>query len=407
MTLAHTADWHWEAEKLEKCRASADFIISKLREIKPDLHVIAGDYWNRRQMLTSASAFRPAIEALTRMAEICPIVVIKGNNEHDAEGSVEWLSDLETVHPIYATERAGTILFHRDDASHPEFPTLHPFESEATDHAFEFADAVLHLFPYPTKQHFLADKPGLSIDESNLQIQDEIRKIMLGFGAISADAKCPVILVGHGQIGGSRKSSGQQILGQDIILSKHDLALAGADVQCWGHIHEEQWFDVPSFGPIIFYSGSTYHKDWGETTPRRFLVHEVERGSLKTTTVTIPSRGLSLHECVFDSEYHALRDQNPEEEWEDWHECIMRVRVHRTKEQVALITDEMVKAKYPGAFQYDIEYITTPEERIRSSEIVKARSLREKMVEWSKSIEKELPAEVLELADETERGCAT
>lgn len=381
--IIHFADAHFEKDKLDKCIASSNFIAEKAVEIRPDLIVSAGDIFNRLQSLNSKSAIGAAKSFIMRLADIAPVVMVKGNEQHDSAGCLEVFKDLDTRCPIFTTERAESIWLTNAGlfvAGQPTAPA-----------------ALIHLLSYPEKAWFLADKPGLSIDESNALIQDAIRKIMLGFGAISADAKCPVVLVGHGNILGAVLSSGQGLIGQDIILSKHDLALAGTDVQCWGHIH-----DCQQVGPNIWYSGSTYHCNWGETKPKSILLHEIERGSCKTTEILIPSRPLSLHDAAWDPQ-SGWSDEQPENDWEN---AELRIRVHLTKEVSPLITDEQIQSNYPGAYSYTIERIIQPIERIRSSNIVGVRSLRDKVTEWSKSIDKEISAEVLECADETERSCA-
>lgn len=390
--VLHFGDAHFEKDKLDKCIASADFIVAQAKELKPDIIVNGGDTFNRLQSLNAKSAVSAAKSFIVSLADIAPLVIIKGNEAHDSAGCLEIFKDLDTAYPIYATERAGTVLLGRQ--------SLRPFD-QFEDGGLERADAVIHLLSYPEKAWFLADKPGLSIDESNALIQDAIRKIMLGFGAISADAKCPVVLVGHGNILGAVLSSGQGLIGQDIILSKHDLALAGTDVQCWDHIH-----DCQQVGPNIWYSGSTYHCNWGETKPKFILLHEIERGSCATTPIEIPSRPLSLHEASWEVGVGWHDEREAVADFHDWEDADLRVRLHVTKEASALVDDKSVCDLYPGAASYTIERIVTPDERIRSSEITTAKTLREKLLEWGKSIEKEISPEVLEMADEAERECS-
>jgi exonuclease SbcD len=417
LRIVHTADWHFEADKIDKCQASADFIVDKLQELKPDLHVIAGDYWNRRQTLTKLSAVIPALETMRQLAEISPIVLIYGNEAHDAAGSYEIFRNLDTAFPIYVTDRAETMLL-MEDGGRIWF-RAQPHRGVA---GANMTKAVLHLFPYPTKQWFLAGKENLSIDESNQIIQDALRKIFTGFGAVSMEAKCPVIFVGHCNVSGAILSSGQTLLGQDIMVSKHDLELARADYYALGHIHKAQ-----SFGDRIWYSGSTYHCNFGEvekksfnllnfsekTIPaREFLKFggtQVPDKVVRTCSVDqidIPSRPLSLHECEYvdGGLGPALSDVNGACTPCDWTDAELRIRVHLTKEQSRIVTDEDAKGMYPGAFSYQIERIITPEERIRSSEIVKAKTLPEKVLEWGNSIQKEIHPDVLTLAGDVERS---
>jgi DNA repair exonuclease SbcCD nuclease subunit len=393
--IVHTADWHWEADKIDKCQDSANFIINKLRELKPDLHVIAGDYWNRRQTLTKLSAVIPALETMRQLADISPVILIYGNEAHDAAGSYEIFRNLDTKFPIYVADRAETIdlMF---DSEHGTWFQGHSDKSGRPE-------AILHLFPYPTKQWFLAGKENLSIDGSNNLIREALGKIFTGFGAITESVDCPVIFVGHCNIAGALLSSGQTLLGQDIMISKPFLELARADYYALGHIHKRQ-----NFGDRIWYSGSTYHCNFGEVEKKSFNLVEFDTaagGSLKNEPVVsqieIPSRPLSLHELTWVPADETWDD--PSCNTQDWLNAELRVRVNVTREQQLRITDDDIKSRiYPGAYSYQIERIIIPEERVRSSEIVKAKTLPEKVFEWGASIQKEIPADVLTLAGDVE-----
>ena len=400
LRIAHTSDWHWEAEKLEKCEASSNFIISKLKELKPDLHIITGDYWNKQQTMSAASAFLYAVSALRELANICPVVIIKGNNEHDREGSVKWFNQLESHYPIYSTERAETIMFAEVD-NHPSFLQMNEIEKNPRTLPL----ALLHLFPYPTKAHFLADAGAISIDESNKAIEEALRQMFVGMGLLSDEVQCPVILAGHCNVSGAMLSTGQILLGQDIMINKHDLELARADYYALGHIHKAQ-----AITPTIQYAGSIYHCNFGETEKKSFNLIEFDRdnnpGDPGTMIkIEIPSRPLSLHECEIDIA-NVLADMNPKEQWLDWIGAELRIRLYQTKEQMGQVTDEQLKEYYSDAYSYTIERITIPDERIRSSEIAAtAMNLVDKVKVWSKVIGKELPEEVLVLAAEIEGVC--
>ena len=398
LRIAHTSDWHWEIEKLEKCEASSAFIISKLKELKPDLHIITGDYWNRKQTMSAASAFLPAIAALKELANICPLVIIKGNNEHDNEGSTEWLNQLETKYPIYATEKAETVGMYLLPDGKPLISRIN-LEHETPSKCSNLL-AIIHLFPYPTKAYFLADAGNLSIDESNKLIQDALRQMFLGMGLLSDEAKCPVILAGHCNVSGAMLSTGQVLLGQDIMINKHDLELARADYYALGHIHKAQ-----SITPSMRYAGSIYHFNFGETEKKSFNIVELGENTHAgiVTSIEIPSRPLSLHECEIKYPDNSLCDINPANQWMDWVDAELRIRLYQTKEQAGQITDERLKEYYLDAYSYTVERITIPEERIRSSEIAAtAMNLVDKVKVWAKVIGKELPEEVLVLAAELE-----
>jgi DNA repair exonuclease SbcCD nuclease subunit len=397
MKIIHISDEHWDADKLEKCQASHEFILSKVRESKPDLVISTGDFWNKRQTMSNASAFLYGITAVREIADLAPLVIISGNAEHDSPGSIGWFNTLETKYPIYATERAETIMFAEVD-NHPSFLKMDEIEKNPRTRPL----ALVHLFPYPTKAHFLAEAGNLSIDESNKLIQEALRQMFLGMGLLSDEVQCPVILAGHCNVSGAMLSTGQILLGQDIMINKHDLELARADYYALGHIHKAQ-----AITERMHYAGSTYHCNFGETEKKSFnlveiLDTEAPRG-LVFSRIEIPSRPLSLHECEIKVGIEPIKDMNPSEQWKDWIDAELRIRVYETKEQHGQINDDELKEYYSGAYSYTIERITIPDERIRSNEIAAtAMNLVDKVKIWSKVIGKELPEEVLVLAAEIE-----
>lgn len=393
MKIVHTADWHWSEQKLEKCQQSADFIIGQLDEIRPAVHIIAGDYWDRRQVLAGSSAVLPAVEAMKRMASISPVILILGNHAHDAAGSLDIFQDLRTRFPIYVTERATTIALRVGKNSLPYFEEC--IRPDGTLISAGGVEAIFYLMPYPTKSTMLAESPDVSIDESNLMIREIMRRLFLGFAAIGTEYECPKVLAAHCNVIGARISSGQTLIGQDIAISRSDLEIANADYYALGHIHVNQ-----EIAPRMHYAGSIYHNNFGESENKYFNVVEIRGADLEVIQVAIPSRPLSLHDVWYDPDTNELVDQN---EVQDWEEAELRIRVHGVQEGLQLLDDDFIRTRFPGAWSYKIERIATPENRIRSDQISSARTLREKVKEWGCSLGKDTPGEVLSIADEVEK----
>lgn len=394
MKLLHFSDVHYDAdpEKLAKCEASMAFIISQAADIKPDLIIMSGDLFHRRQALESKSAILPAHQAIQQLAEIAPLVMVYGN--HDVPGSLDLFRLINSFHPIYVADRAETIYYFKGCG----FKRYE--DGPETDRADAVPDAILHLLPYLTKAHFLAAVDPGSIDESNQLIQEALKGLFAGWGVISAEAQCPVVMVAHCNVSGSTLSTGQVLLGQDIMVSKHDLALARADYVALGHIHRAQ-----EVGDKMYYSGSVYHGNFGETEVKSFAVVTIDEDR-KTTIypVVIPSRPLSLHELHWDPDLKMFWDSD---DAPDWIGADLRVRIYQTKEQAGLHTDEAIRERFAGAHSFQIERIPIPDERVRSGEIVKAQTLAQKVGEWGSVVEKTIAPEVLELAAKVEAETTT
>jgi exonuclease SbcD len=203
-------------------------------------------------------------------------------------------------------------------------------------------------------------------------------------------------MVAHCLVSGAETSSGQILPGQEIVIGKQDLALAEADYYALGHVHMPQ-----ELGPHMYYAGSTYHVNFGETEKKSFNLLELGKGRVEVSMIEIPSRRMALHEMRYDA---ATGTFSGESEDGDWVDAELRVRLYVTKEQASLVSDEDIRKRYPGAYSYKIEHLVIPEERVRTEMITKARSLREKITEWARVIEKQVPPSVLLLADELEQA---
>ena len=393
MKIVHTADWHWSEERPEKCASSARFILEQLELIKPELHVIAGDYWDRRQVLASTSAVHPALAAMRAMADLSPVAIVLGNSAHDAPGSLEIFRGLDTRYPIYVAERPATVLMCRDESGKVIFRECP--EDENKRDAFDQTAALVHLFPYPNKSYLLSGREAVSIDEATLSLQGAIQSVFAGFAALQHGFSHPTLFVGHCLVLGAATSSGQILPGQEIAIGTKDLALIGADYYALGHVHMSQ-----HIGEHIWYAGSTYHCNFGETETKSLNLVEFCGKQIDVKVIEIPSRRMALHEVRYDAPSGALIDENHAQDWLD---AELRVRIHLTEEEFSAVTDDEIRKHYGGAYRYKIERFVIPEERVRTELIARARTLREKIIEWARTIEKQLSPEVLMLADEVEQ----
>src|SRR3954447_18269756 len=98
----HTADWHlgrpFHGESLLDAQAAAiDHVVEVARRERVDAVLLAGDLYDRA--LPPVDAVRLADEALSRLSEICPVVVISGNHDSAARlGFGSSLFDRAGVH---------------------------------------------------------------------------------------------------------------------------------------------------------------------------------------------------------------------------------------------------------------------------------------------------------------------
>lgn len=384
--ILHIGDSHFDHDplRLEKVQISARFIELTAEECEPDLIVMSGDLMHRRQYLSGSSAVPAMIMHVIMLAKYAPVVMVYGNAEHDAPGSLDFLMQLRTDNPVYVASRAETVLL----MNTRKFETYDERLAQST-----LVQAIIHLMPYPTKAFFLAGKTPGTIDEANAEIQRAILGIFHGMAVRTIGTTLPVVFVGHLNVSGSMLSTGQVLLGQDIMVSAADLLTIGADYYALGHIHKAQLV-----GLNMQYAGSTYHTNYGEIEEKViYEVHIAHRGSVGTREILIPSRPLSLHEMKYDPDRKQFVDQGVD----DWRGADLRVRVYLTAEQD--MPDEIIRSHYDGAASYQIERITIPAERTERSDITHALTLSQKLAEYSRATGREVDAETLAIADEIEK----
>src|ERR1700709_2517631 len=112
MRVLHTADWHLGrsfhgAGLLDAQAATIDHVVDVAREAAVDAVIIAGDLYDRA--LPPVDAVRLADDALRRLSELCPVVVISGNHDSAARlGFGATLLDRAGLHVRTAVAGVGT-----------------------------------------------------------------------------------------------------------------------------------------------------------------------------------------------------------------------------------------------------------------------------------------------------------
>ncbi len=231
MKLLHLADLHWERESRELVEASLMVALDAAQRERIDAWALAGDMFGRSIRNSDADGFPRLVNIVQQMLEVAPILSVEGTGTHDAPGCYRIFEELKAAHRFYNLR--------------PDQPQI-------------VAGALFLGLPELTKEWILAGANGLSKDEADQKVLDEVRKILLGMGAIRVEhPEIPCVLVAHVGIAGA-KMQPTQIATGGIMLGREDLALVGFDYAALGHFHLEQQID----GLPAFYSGPAFHTDW-------------------------------------------------------------------------------------------------------------------------------------------------
>lgn len=245
MRILASADHHFEASgaRWAECLRVHAWIAEQVEELQPDLFLSGGDVYER----ASTPIEREAVaDWLRRIAEVCPIVVAKGNHEKGLDDLL--LGRLETRHPVIVEEGVGVHLV---------------------------AGAAVAVVAWPDLADLAAELPaGASLaDAARAHLQGVLR----GLGQELAEHAGPRILLGHLQVSGSKVSTGQPLApGSEVDVALADVALAGADVSIFGHIHLPQDWEFD--GSPIIYPGSPYRTSFGEAEEKSIVLLDIKHG---------------------------------------------------------------------------------------------------------------------------------
>lgn len=231
-SILASADHHWcvTSPRHAECLRIHRWMVQEARLRKPDVAISCGDLYEG----VSTPADREAVaEWVTAMADICPLVVAKGN--HDRPLDLSSLRRLRTRYPVHVVE---------------SWEVVH------------VGDAAIGVVAWPNRASLAAMLPGASAETLDEATGDAFRKVLGGIGDSLATHEGPRILAGHWQIDGAVTSTGQPLVGGGMRIGLADLALAQADIVLSGHIHKPQeWVHG---GTEIVMCGSPFRTAFGE-----------------------------------------------------------------------------------------------------------------------------------------------
>ena len=259
MRVVHSGDWHLSNSGVVAGRyvlrdgmnlclwdkiQSVKVICDHVAENDIDLVAIAGDLFDKPN--PENVAIKVAVEAIERLSEFAPVVIVKGN--HDGGKGGELANALSVFgsglrkHGIYVSDR-------------PEIISILSKQRKIQ----------VFTLPYPRKSALYTDPQykTLSPEELSRLVGFKMEEILRGFTA-QLDRYALNVLVGHFTVASGMYSPEQTVPPFDISIRKE--CLEKFDLVLLGHLHM----------PQEFYSGAIFRGGFGEEdTKAGFKVHEV------------------------------------------------------------------------------------------------------------------------------------
>ena len=254
MKLLHTADWHLGArlgrhDRLPDQVAAVRAVLEVARAEQPDLILHAGDLFDASR--PAYEALELGVQALGRLAEIAPTVVVCGN--HDSRALFRVIDRLAgAVRPrrLWMVSEPRVLAL-AELAPQPVALACVPFISPAGAANFAEADPRTATGTY-------AD----AIRSINNQLLDEAQRI--------AGARGIVLYAAHLHVHGARPGRSERRLTVGEDYATHLAGLERALYCAFGHIHDPQ--RLPGGAALGRYAGSLVPLDYGEPVQRKQVV---------------------------------------------------------------------------------------------------------------------------------------
>jgi DNA repair exonuclease SbcCD nuclease subunit len=390
LKIIHIGDMHLLPKYEVKTEPALEQILSHCNDNKIDAVIIPGDLLHEVQKFSEASALPQLYRFLRRLSKkVAFIFIVKGNNQHDAPGSIALLHQLEPN--IYAYEYPVVLGVEIVTGGVAVYDLL------KDDLPFPAPTYICSLIPYPTKSMFVSEQ---SIDNNNSDFLEKFEQIFELIGDITKEYSCPKILGFHGNVVGSRLSTGQTLQSQDIMVVPSTLDKAKADYYALNHIHLRQ-----EVAPNKVYAGGIANCNWGETEQksieeiifRKHSTRDVWASMEKKTIPLTASRPMIKLEGRFIGEKFNLNLAGLETlSGELLPVCEYRLRIEVFENDRKLITDDKIQS-LKNNFGQDakIEFNIVPTVReSRSEEIMKCITLKDEVGEYANVIGAEISTSI-------------
>lgn len=356
MKFIHVADVHASRERLPQTLSILKTLTERCKQGDIDFILFAGDFWDSTITATKGSGFTDILNAVKELEKTTQLLFIYGTPAHEPNGSLDaFRSDrTQVVRNMYTSISVGL-------------------------------KTKIICIPEPRRSDYIADSSEkitqLINNATNLFIKSNQRNDKELF-----DYR---IVVYHGEIKGAVYQNGVSASSPTAIPKKL-LQSLNADYYALGHIHMPQ-----EVFPNAWYPGSACPKNFGEPHDGCYNLVEITNGETKVERVSF---GLPIYETYRVNYPFEI----PHGDWSNYH---IRLQFDCNKEQKKELNikqiAEDIKSK-TGAISVKLEPNVIESETTERSEVVKHKSITEKMDEYVKEKALIMPKYARELLKDIE-----
>ncbi|MGA9056774.1 MAG: metallophosphoesterase [Terriglobia bacterium] len=228
MKISHCGDIHLEEDRyFDDTAQCLEWFVEDSIRANTNVFVVDGDLTTYKATIKERNLW---VDALVRMANHAPVVLVAGNHGAELEGDLYVYARARGKHPIYL-------------CIEPEF--------------IELGEAALAAFPYPRKAALAGDDQNLretfarQLGEFNKSFEQRPGSYKLFFG--------------HFGVAGARVSSGQPLVGRCAEYPLDPLRGLQAQYVGLSHVHLRQ-----QLAPRVWYAGSLSRCDYSEVEDKGY-----------------------------------------------------------------------------------------------------------------------------------------
>ena len=367
MKFIHVADIHASRERLPQTLSILNTLTERCKKGDIDFIVFAGDFWDSTITATKGSGFSDIVNKIRFLSKWTCLYFIYGTPSHEPSGSL----DAFRFDNTYVFDQNKVVLIGGSLAENK-------------------CKTKLICIPEPRRSNYIAssasETDNLINDEIKTFLKEEIAKpvsFLKGIPESTVTAEQTIVIY-HGEVKGAVYQNGVSA-SSPTAIPKELLESLNADYYALGHIHKPQ-----EVFKNAWYSGSACPKDFGETHDGCYNLVTIKNGETKVERVSF---GLP----IFETYRVGYPFKNPHGDWSNYH---IRLQFDITKEErkslnIKQLADEIKEQSHALSVKLEPNVIET--ESASKSEVVKHKSIVEKMVEYAKERSLKLPKHAKEL----------
>lgn len=379
MRIFHAADIHFCPKYLDEVTRCFNYAVD---HAEADCALLTGDLFDGR-LEQNSPALMAAVDAVRRLADKMPVLILQGTFSHDAPGALDLFRRISAKHSILVVERICQVaLFH-----HPSQGGAIASWKESKAWCFQdddfpsWASLVVSCLPSINKGAVAA---ALGAENAATGVGELIAQVLAGWAPSNDSARSqgiPTVVISHGTVSGCITEAGVPMAGKDHEFTTGSLLAARASAVMLGHIHKHQSWDesqrVLGNNRPIAYSGSIGRFHYGETDDKGALIWEVQADRAGFDRIITPAR--EYVDLDFDGlpDAQAVAAAKVQGAW-------VRVRYTVDEEHRDAVDREALKAQLlaAGAAEVKIEPRINPIQRQRAAGIGAALTVADQVGRW-------------------------